>query len=106
MVEFEDWKKLDLRIGQIKEVKDHPNAEKLLILKVDVGGEEKQLVAGLKQHYKAKELIGKKVVVFTNLKPVTLRGTESQGMILAAVDGQDISLLTVDKDIKKGAKIE
>lgn len=106
MIDFNEWKKLDLRVAQIKEAKDHPNAEKLLILKVDIGGEEKQLVAGLKQHYKKEELIGKKVIVFTNLKPVTLRGVESQGMILAAVDQQNISLITTDKVMKCGSKIE
>lgn len=107
-IDFKDWKMLDLKVGEIKKAEQHPNADKLVVLKVDTGGKEIQLVAGIKQQYTAKELIGKKIVVFTNLKPVELRGIKSEGMILAAVDkGADkIALLTVDKDIKNGARIE
>ncbi len=105
MIEFEDWKKLDIRIGEIKEVKNHPNADKLYILKVDVG-EEIQIVAGIKNGYEEKDLIGKKIVVITNLKPVKLRGVESQGMLLAAVEEEKIVLLIPEKDISNGTRIE
>ncbi len=96
MTHFED---LDLRIGKIKSVKNHPNADKLFILAVNLGEVERglQLVAGLKGHYKENELIGKKVVVFRNLKPAVLRGIESFGMILAAEDKETISLLVAPK---------
>lgn len=104
-INFEDWKKLDIRVGTIVSAEDHPNADKLLILKVDVG-EEKQLVAGLKEYYKKEDLIGKKIIVFTNLKPVKLRGIDSNGMVLAAVNKGNVSLLTTDKKINNGARIE
>ncbi len=107
MIDFSEWKKLDIRVGEIKAAEDHPNADKLIILRVDVG-EERQLVAGLKGYYHREELVGKKVVVFVNLKPVNLRGVQSQGMVLAAVDTTEdtVSLLTVDRDARNGAKIE
>lgn len=107
VIDFSEWKKLDIRVGQIKSAEDHPNADKLIILRVDVG-EERQLVAGLKGHYQAEELVGKKVIVFVNLKPARLRGVESQGMVLAAVDMSTdlVSLLTLDRDAPNGARIE
>ncbi len=107
VIDFSEWKKLDIRVGQIKSAEDHPNADKLIILRVDVG-EERQLVAGLKGHYQPEELVGKKVIVFVNLKPARLRGVESQGMVLAAVDMSTdlVSLLTLDRDAPNGARIE
>ncbi len=107
-IKFSDWQKLDLRIGKIKGVKDHPNAEKLYILLVDIGPIEQniQLVAGLKQHYKKEELMNKKVIVFRNLEPAVIRGEESAGMILAAVKDNKVVLITPDKDIDLGARIQ
>ncbi len=107
-IKFNDFKKVDLRVGQIKAVKEHPKADKLFILDVSLGEGEHdiQLVAGLKNHYEEDELIGKKVVVVRNLEPAVLRGVESQGMLLAGVFQGKISLLTVDKDIEVGAKVE
>jgi len=106
-VSFDDWQKLDLRIGKIKKVKDHPNADKLYVLLVDMGkGEnDRQVVAGLKKHYKPEELIGKQVVIFTNLQPAKLRGVESNGMLLAADFKDKVALLQPDKKIETGAKI-
>ncbi len=106
-IKFNDWKKLDLRVGKIIEVNDHPNAEKLLVLKVNIGIKEITLVAGIKMHYSKEDLIGKKVVVFTNLEPVVLRSIKSEGMILAADDSENniISLLMPDKDVKNGSLI-
>ena len=107
VIDFSDWKRLDIRVGEIRAAKDHPNADKLIILNVDVG-EERQVVAGLKGHYDPEELVGKKAVIFANLKPVKLRGIESQGMVLAAVDdtSDTVSLLTVDRDTPNGARVE
>ena len=107
VIDFSEWKKLDIRVGEVKAAEDHPNADKLTILRVDVG-EERQIVAGLRGYYRSDELVGRKVVVFVNLRPAKLRGVESQGMVLAAVDpGLDIvSLLTIDQDTPNGAKIE
>jgi len=107
-VSFNDWKKLDLRIGRIKSVKDHTNADKLFILIVDLGEGEHdlQLVSGLKDHYNKEELIGKDIVVLKNLEPAVFRGVESQGMLLAGVFKDKIVLLGPEKDIEIGAKIE
>jgi len=105
-VEFSEFEKLDLRIGKIKEVRDHPKADKLYLLEVDLGkGDERQLVAGIKSMYRKEELIGKQVVVVTNLKPREVRGEKSEGMILAAdINGKPV-LLMPDKKVKIGAKI-
>ncbi len=107
-ISFENWEKADLRIGKIKEVGDHPKADKLYILIVSLGkGEhEVQLVAGLKGYYKKDELIGKQVLFIRNLKPRTIRGIESQGMVLAAVFKDKLSVLIPDREIETGAKIQ
>ena len=107
-IKFEDWKKLDLRIGKIKSVKEHPNANKLYVLMVDLGKGEHdiQLVAGLRTHYEENYLVGKQIVVIRNLEPSLIRGIESQGMLLAAVFEGDVVLLQPEKDIETGAKIE
>lgn len=105
MVEFSDFKKLDMRIGEIKEVENHPQADRLYLLKVDVGEKIIPLVAGLRQHYEAEELKGKKIVVITNLQPRQIRGITSEGMLLAASQEGALSLLTVDREIGNGAAI-
>ncbi len=104
-VSFEDFAKLDLRVGKIIEVKDHPNADKLYVVKVDLGGEVRTLVAGLKKYYKPEELLNKTVVIVANLQPKKLRGIESQGMLLAADDGENVALLMPDKEVKLGARV-
>jgi methionine--tRNA ligase beta chain len=104
-IEFNDWQNLDLRVAEVLEVEDHPDADKLYVLKVKIGDEEKTIVAGVKNHYSKEELIGKKIIVFTNLKPAVLRGVKSEGMLLAAGDGDKVVLLTPEKDIDSGAKI-
>ncbi|MBI2671891.1 methionine--tRNA ligase [Candidatus Woesearchaeota archaeon] len=106
-IKFEDWKKLDLRVGKIKAVKDHPDADKLYILLVSVGkGEDIQLVAGIKEHYNKQELMNKKVIVLRNLEPAVIRGEESAGMVLAAVSDKRVTLITPDKDIDIGSKVQ
>ena len=106
MVSFEDFKKLSIKIARIKEVKDHPNADKLYVVKVDIGGEEKELVAGIKKAYKPEELIGKLVAVVDNMAPATIRGIESNGMILAAQDGENMAVISPDKDISPGTTVK
>lgn len=81
--EENDFLKLNLRVAEIKSVEEHPNADKLYVLKIDLGNEERQLVAGLKKYYSKDELVGKHIVVVSNLQPAKLRGVESQGMLLA-----------------------
>lgn len=102
MIKFEDFNKLDLVVGTITDVRDHPNAEKLYVLSVDLGKEVRQLVAGLKGVYKKDELSGRQVVVVANLEPKELRGVRSHGMLLASDDG---TLLSPVKDVKNGSKV-
>lgn len=87
MVEFDDLAKLDLRVARVLECREHGNADKLLVLKVDLGTEQRQVCAGLKQHYKPEELVGKLVVVVANLVPRSMRGEVSQGLVLVAGEG-------------------
>ncbi len=105
MIPIEEFKKLDLRIGTVKSAEPHPQADRLLILKIDLGSEERQLVAGIRGHYTAEELIGKQIVVVANLQPAKLRGVESQGMLLAARDGEGIVILSPEKSVSAGAKV-
>lgn len=108
-IPFKEWEKLDIRVAKIKSVEAHPNADKLLVLKVDIGGEERQIVAGIRGHYSEKELKGKKIIMLTNLEPATLRGVRSEGMLLAAVleegEKQRVILLAPEKDIKEGTRV-
>ncbi|MBI2658778.1 methionine--tRNA ligase [Candidatus Woesearchaeota archaeon] len=87
---------LNLKVAKIIEVKEHPNAEKLYILDIDLGNEKRQLVAGIKGYYSADELKNKKIIVVANLKPAKLRGVESKGMLLAGDDGTGPGLLTAE----------
>lgn len=104
-ISFNDWQKIKLRVGSIVNVEEHPNADKLFVLEVNIGDEKKRLVAGLRGHYDKDELVGKKVIVFANLEPAILRGIKSEGMVLAAVDGDKVYLLQPDDDINNGARI-
>ena len=97
--------RLDIRIGKIVEVNEHPNADKLIVMTVDLGDERRQLVAGLKQHYENDELANKKIVVLCNLQPAKLRGVESQGMLLAAVKGDDVSIMVPEGEAEPGDKL-
>lgn len=97
---------MNLKVGKILEVNDHPNADKLLVIKVDIGDEIRTIVAGLKNHYTKKELLNKKVVIFTNLEQKELRGIKSEGMILAAVKDEKVILIAPEKNIDNGAVIQ
>jgi methionyl-tRNA synthetase len=103
MVTLEEFKKMELVIAQIKEVKDHPQADRLYVLKVDTGREEKQLVAGIRSFYTKEELVGRQVVVINNLQPAVIRGEESQGMVLAACGQEGVVLLGVDRPVSVGS---
>jgi methionyl-tRNA synthetase len=105
MISIEEFRKLDLRVGSVMEAKPHPNADKLMVLKVDLGSEERQIVAGIKGHYSPEELMGRQIVVVANLETAKLRGVESQGMLLAASDGDRIVILTPEKKVNPGAKV-
>ena len=106
MISIEDVMKLDLRVAEIISAEAHPNADKLLVLQIMIGDEKRQIVAGIKSSYSAEGLVGKKIIVIANLKPVVLRGVESQGMLLAASDDSMLTLLSIDRNIRSGAKIK
>ena len=97
-INFSDWQKLDLRVGEILEVEEIDGADKLYKLKIDLGTETRILVAGLKPYYTKQELEGKRCIVFCNLEPRTIKGIESKGMVLAAVndDKSEVKLLNPD----------
>jgi len=108
-VSYNDFAKLDLRIAKILEVEEIPNADKLFKLTIDVGELGKRTIcAGIKQHYKKDDLIGKEIVIVANLEPRTLKGQVSEGMLLAAVssDNKKIFLLKPEKAIEPGSKIQ
>jgi methionyl-tRNA synthetase len=106
MISFEDFKKVEMKVGKVLSVEDHPNADKLMVMRVDVGEETPRLlVAGLKAYYSADELAGKTIVVVTNLEPAQLRGVQSNGMLLAAQEGDVVSVLTLDKPVAPGSKV-
>lgn len=109
IVEFKDWEKLDLRVGKIIEVEDIEGADKLYKLTVDLGKEigKRIVCAGIKKHYTKEQLKGKKVIIFTNLTPRKLKGIESQGMVLAAVNEEEdkVILLAPEEDIEVGSKV-
>ena len=104
-ITIDDFKKVELRVAVVKSVEPHPNADKLLVLKVDLGGAERQLVAGIRGHYEPQALVGRRIVVVANLQPAVLRGVESQGMLLAARDGAKIVLLTTDQEVAPGSGV-
>ena len=104
-VNFDDFMKMDIRIARIVKAEKHPNAGKLLKLQVDLGAEERQIIAGIAEHYAPEDLVGKTVSIVANLKPAKIRGELSQGMILAADDGKVVSPLIPLKDVDPGSKV-
>ena len=100
---FSEWEKIDLRVGKIVEIEDIEGADKLYKLKIDLGNKlgKRTICAGLKEHYKKDELKNKKIIIFINLAPRTMRGIESQGMLLAAVsnDHKKVVLISPEKEI-------
>lgn len=104
-ISIDEFARVELRVGRVLEAGPHPNAERLLKLRVDLGGETRQIVAGIAAHYRPEELVGRLIVVVANLKPAKLRGEVSDGMLLAAGDGQLVSLLAPDQPIAPGSKV-
>ncbi len=107
VIQFDDFLKLDLRVGTVKHAEVHPAADKLLVLQVDLGTEQRQLVAGLRGHYEPEALVGKQIVVVANLAPRMMRGKESKGMLLAATspDQSQVILLTTERTIAPGSRV-
>ena len=88
---------MELKVGEIIESKRHENAEKLLVSQIKIGDEVRQIVSGIAKYYDPSTLIGKKVIVVTNLKPVKIRGVESNGMVLCATSGEELELINIQK---------
>lgn len=106
MATIEDFRKLEFKVAVIKEVNDHPNADRLYVITIDLGDKTKQIVAGIKSSYEKEALIGRQVVVVDNLEPAILRGIESQAMILAASDEQGIAIVSPQREMKLGAIVK
>ncbi len=105
-ITIEDFARLDLRVAEVIACEKMPKADKLLILRLRVGDGERTVVSGIAQHYQPEDLIGKKVVLVANLKPTKLRGTLSEGMILAASDEERVEVLMVHSDIEPGNRVK
>jgi len=105
MISLAEFARVNLRMATVKAAEVHPKADKLLVLHVDLGGEERQLVAGIRAQYRPEDLIGRQVVVVANLAPAKLRGIESCGMVLAAADGERVVLLKSDELVAPGSQV-
>ena len=107
MIQYDDFVKVQLRVARVIEVSEHPNADRLIVLKVDLGDEQRTICAGIKAHYAPEELLGKSIVVVANLAPRKLRGIESHGMLLASHDAtsDDVVVLTTDKLVAPGSSV-
>lgn len=105
-ITIDDFSKIDLRVAQVIKAEPVKKADKLLKLQLDLGYEKRQVVSGIAQYYKPEDLVGRKVICVTNLKPVKLRGELSQGMILAGSEDGNLSLATIAEDLPLGAKVK
>ena len=105
MITIADFQKVELRIATVRAAEPHPNADRLLVLTIDVGGEERRIVAGIRASYEPAALVGRQIVVVANLEPAKLRGIDSQGMLLAARDGERVVILTPDALVAAGSVV-
>jgi tRNA-binding protein len=105
-ITYEDFAKIDLRVATVLAAREHPNANKLMLLQIKVGDQEKQIVAGIRGHYAPEQLVGRQIVVVNNLQEAVLRGEESQGMLLAASDANGVVLLRPDRECECGATVK
>ncbi len=104
-IKYDEFKKMDLRVGKILEVEDHPDADRLYLVTVDIGDEKRKFVAGIRSYYQKEELIGKYCIVIVNLESKNIRGIESHGMILAALSEDSFGILTPDRQVPAGTRI-
>ena len=105
-ISIDDFRKIELKVATIKSAETHPNADKLLVLQIDLGGEPRQICAGIRNSYTPEELVGKQIVVVANLETAKLRGLESQGMLLAASDEGRVIIMTPEKSVQAGAQVK
>ena len=106
MASMEDFKKIELVVAQIKEVKEHPNADRLYVLQVDTGRDVRQIVAGIRNAYTVQQLVGRRIILIANMEPAVIRGEVSNGMLLAASDANGMALLAPDKDMAIGSTVK
>ena len=106
LIGIDDFMKVEIKVGQIKECKQHPKADRLLVSQIDLGSEVRQIVSGIAEHYQPEQLVGRKVLVVTNLKPVKLRGELSEGMVLAASNDGTLTLPKIIDELPYGAKVK
>ena len=106
LIGIDDFMKVEIKVGQIKECKQHPKADRLLVSQIDLGTEVRQIVSGIAEHYQPEQLVGRKVLVVTNLKPVKLRGELSEGMVLAASNDGTLTLPTIIDELPNGSKVK
>jgi methionine--tRNA ligase beta chain len=106
-IQYDDFAKLELRVATVVECAPHPNADKLLVLQIDLGGQRRQICAGLRQHYQPEQLVGKQIVVVANLAPRQMRGQVSQGMLLAASDAASGKVIVISPSdaVPAGSKV-
>jgi len=106
-IQYDDFAKLDLRVATVVECRVHENADKLLVVQVDLGTEKRQICAGIRQYYTPEQLVGKQVIVVANLAPRTMRGQISQGMLLAATDPASGKVIVVSptEPVAPGSKV-
>ena len=105
-ITIDDFAKVELKVGTVLKCEKHPKADRLLVFQIDFGDETRQIVSGIAKFYKPEELVGKQIVAVTNLQPTTIRGVESNGMILSADGGKKtLSVVSVEKAVKNGSKV-
>ena len=105
MITLEQFRQMELKVATITQAQEHPNADRLLLLTVEVGGASKQIVAGIRGHYQPSELIGRSVVVVDNMEPAVIRGVESQGMLLVAQGSERFSLIVPERPVPSGSVV-
>ena len=105
MITIDDFKKVELKVVKVLSAEPIEGSEKLLKLQIDLGSEQRQILSGIAKFYKPEELVGRQIVIVANLEPRQMMGLESNGMILAAGDGEVISLLVPDKELSPGTSI-
>jgi methionyl-tRNA synthetase len=106
LITIDDFRKVELRVGRVLAAEPHPNADRLLVVKVDLGAEQRQIVAGIRASYPDPQaLVGRDVVVVANLEAAKLRGVESQGMLMATQDAGGIALLRPDRAVAPGSPV-
>ena len=105
MISIDEFRKIELRVATIRSAEPHPNADKLMVLQIDLGSEQRQICAGIRSHYTVEELVGRQIVVVANLETAKLRGLDSQGMLLAASDEGRVIILTPEKSVRAGSKV-